>query len=271
MSRYRLTEEEILVAVADAAAMGFRTVVLQSGEDLHYASREIGRLIERIKSKYDLAVTLSLGERRREDYQLWRQAGADRYLLKHETAAARLFQHLKPDSNLKRRLQCIYWLKELGYQTGMGNMVGLPGQDLNILAEDIMLMRQFEAEMAGIGPFLPHPATPLKNAAAGSLELCLKTLAVARLCIPYAHLPATTALRTLTPGGDRLALNCGANVIMPNMTPLQVRSKYLIYPQKADIVDRPEAALKQIKTLLAETGRSPAQNYGHALKIGGGN
>jgi biotin synthase len=271
LPRYRLAEDEILQAVGKAAALGFRTVVLQSGEDLFYSAAAIARIIERIKQKHDLAVTLSLGERSREDYRVWREAGADRYLLKHETADERLFRFLKPGGDLRERVRCLHWLKELGYQTGSGNMVGLPGQSLATLAEDILLMRDLSVEMAGIGPFLPHHATPLKSAAGGTLELTLKTLAVTRLCLPGAHLPATTALCTLAPDGRRLALGCGANVIMPNLTPPGVRDKYLIYPQKSDITEQPELALAGITNLLAELARPPATGYGHAQNFSGGN
>ncbi|WP_034629506.1 [FeFe] hydrogenase H-cluster radical SAM maturase HydE [Desulfotruncus alcoholivorax] len=264
--RYRLTEQEILEAVKKARELGFRTVVLQSGEDLYYDAKTIAKLVETIKNRHDLAVTLSLGERSREDYLAWREAGADRYLLKQETADEHLFSIIKPDGNMQQRVQCLQWLKDLGYQTGSGNMVGLPGQTLATLAEDIILMRKLDVEMAGIGPFLPHPATPLKAAAPGSPALTLKTLAVTRLCLPQAHLPATTSLCTLTPDGRKLALNCGANVIMPNLTPAGVRDKYLIYPQKADIIEKPEAALNNIQALLTELARPPAQDYGHAKK-----
>ncbi|SFR16100.1 [FeFe] hydrogenase H-cluster radical SAM maturase HydE [Desulfoscipio geothermicus] len=269
LPRYRLTEQEIIEAVDNAAAMGFRTVVLQSGEDLYYTAANIARLIDRIKNKYDLAVTLSVGERGYADYKTWREAGADRYLLKQETVDEKLFQYLKPDSRLRERLQCLHWLKELGYQTGSGNMVGLPGQNPTTLAGDILFMRELEVEMAGIGPFLPHHDTPLKDAAPGGLELTLKTLAVARLCLPRAHLPATTALSTLTPGGRELALKSGANVIMPNLTPLHVRDKYLIYPQKSDIIEHPDRTLKNINKLLAELARPLAKDHGHACQITG--
>lgn len=269
IQRYRLTEREILNAVKTARELGFRTVVLQSGEDLYYDAPTIARLVETIKKRHDLAVTLSLGERGRDDYRDWREAGADRYLLKQETADEHLFSIIKPDGSLQQRVQCLRWLKDLGYQTGSGNMVGLPGQSLATLAEDISLMRELDVEMAGIGPFLPHHATPLKAAASGDLVLTLKTLAVTRLCLPQAHLPATTSLCTLTPDGRKLALNCGANVIMPNLTPAGVRDKYLIYPQKADIIEQPEAALKSIQALLAELARPLAQDYGHAKKTPG--
>lgn len=258
-----------MTAAEKVSGMGYRTVVLQSGEDLFYSASAIAGLIEQIKKRYDLAVTLSLGERGYEEYKIWRETGADRYLLKHETADTKLFRCLKPDSSLQNRLQCLYWLKELGYQTGSGNMVGLPGQNLCILAEDIMLLRQLDVEMAGVGPFLPHHDTPLKNAKAGSLELTLKTLAVTRLCLPFAHLPATTSLGTLAPNGRKLALSSGANVIMPNSTPPGVRYKYLIYPQKADIIEEPDQALDKINALLSDLGRPLAQGYGHAIKFWG--
>ncbi|WP_018084957.1 [FeFe] hydrogenase H-cluster radical SAM maturase HydE [Desulfurispora thermophila] len=271
LARYRLEDEQILAAADSAHRLGYRTVVLQSGEDPHYSAGKIARLVERIKEKYDLAITLSLGERSKEDYCLWRRAGADRYLLKQETADEALFRFLKPDTSLKQRLNCLYWLKELDYQVGSGNMVGLPGQSLSTLARDILLMRQLQVDMAGIGPFLPHPQTPLKDFPAGQLNLCLKTLAVARLSLPGAHLPATTALSTLHPSGRELALQWGANVIMPNLTPLAVRDKYLIYPQKADIIEEPEKTLVQINSLLARLNRPVAAGPGHAWRLTGGN
>ncbi|WP_449240634.1 [FeFe] hydrogenase H-cluster radical SAM maturase HydE [Desulfoscipio gibsoniae] len=266
LTRYRLTEQQILDAAGEAAALGFRTVVLQSGEDLYYTPTVIARIIERVKNKYDLAVTLSLGEHSRQTYKTWREAGADRYLIKQETADEQLFKRLKPDTSLSRRVQCLCWLGELGYQTGSGNMVGLPGQSLHTLARDILLMRKLDVDMAGIGPFLPHPATPLKNAAPGNLELTLKTLAITRLYLPQTHLPATTALCTLAKDGRRLALSGGANVIMPNLTPPAVRDKYLIYPQKADIGEKPARALADITALLADLGRPLAGDRGHAVK-----
>lgn len=269
LPRYRLSGLEILEAVEKAWALGLRTIVLQSGEDPLYDASLIAGLVDQIKGRYDLAVTLSLGQRSREEYRIWREAGADRYLLKHETADEKLYRRLKPGGSLWDRLQCLDWLKEIGYQTGSGNMVGLPGQDLEILAQDILTMRELEVEMAGVGPFLPHHDTPLKNAGAGSLELTLKVLAVTRLCLPYAHLPATTALGALAPDGRRQALNSGANVIMPNLTPPGVRDKYLIYPQKADIIEDTDQTLGKIKDLLAALARPLAHDHGHAIKFSG--
>ena len=266
LPRYRLAAEDILDAAGRAAGLGYRTVVLQSGEDPYYSVADIARLVEQIKARHDLAVTLSLGEHSREAYRTWRGAGADRYLLKQETSDPVLFEYLKPDGSLQKRLQCLHRLKELGYQTGGGNMVGLPGQTMATLAGDIALMRELDVEMAGIGPFLPHRDTPLRNAAPGKLEITLVTLAVARLCLPRAHLPATTSLGTLAPEGHKLALGCGANVIMPNLTPDGVRDKYMIYPQKADIKDDPVKAKKNIEVLLASLARPLATDYGHAFE-----
>lgn len=265
LPRYRLSLEDILEAAGRAAELGYRTVVLQSGEDPYFSTADVARLVEQIKARYHLAVTLSLGEHSRETYRTWREAGADRYLLKQETSDPELFRYLKPGDNLLQRLQCLLWLKELGYQTGSGNMVGLPGQTTATLARDIVVMREIDVEMAGIGPFLPHRDTPLGDAAPGGLEMTLKTLAVARLCLPRTHLPATTSLGTLAPEGHKLALGCGANVIMPNLTPAAVRDKYLIYPQKADIKDDPVQAKKKIEALLAALARPLAADYGHAV------
>ncbi|HBX23335.1 MAG TPA: [FeFe] hydrogenase H-cluster radical SAM maturase HydE [Desulfotomaculum sp.] len=265
LPRYRLVMADILDAAGRAASLGYRTVVLQSGEDPYYSAADIARLVEQIKARHDLAVTLSLGEHNRETYSTWRKAGADRYLLKQETSDPVLFEYLKPDGSLQKRLQCLLWLKELGYQTGSGNMVGLPGQTTATLARDIALMRELDVEMAGIGPFLPHQDTPLRSAAPGKLETTLVTLAITRLCLPRAHLPATTSLGTLTPEGHKLALGCGANVIMPNLTPAGVRDKYMIYPQKADIKDDPVKAKRDIEDLLASLARPLATDYGHAL------
>ncbi|TYO95361.1 [FeFe] hydrogenase H-cluster radical SAM maturase HydE [Desulfallas thermosapovorans] len=270
IARYRLSLDEILTTATEAVALGFRTVVLQSGEDLYYTPEDIARLVYSIKNKHDVAITLSLGEHRRENYRLWREAGADRYLLKHETANPELFRFLKPDTTFETRLRCLHWLKELDYQTGSGNMVGLPGQDLDTLARDVALLRDLDVEMAGVGPFLPHYATPLKDAAAGDPELTLKTLAVTRLCLPGAHLPATTALCTLATDGRKLALNAGANVIMPNLTPLDVRRQYQIYPQKSDMTEKPLETLTSIKKLLAGLARPLATSHGHAPKFTGG-
>lgn len=270
LSRYRLDPEEILEVAQRGAALGFKTIVLQSGEDFWYRREIIGEVVRCIKHDLGLAVTLSLGNRSYEDYAHWRAAGADRYLLKHETADAELFRQLRPNTSLADRLQHLHWLRELGYQVGAGNIVGLPGQTLDTLAQDLLLMWQLDAEMAGIGPFIPHPDTPLGESPAGSVEMTLKVLAVARLLLPLTHLPATTALATLHPEGRVRALACGANVIMPNIMPRKYRPDYAIYPGKAGIAQEPEESWQELLQLLARCGRKLAWGYGHSPKAGFG-
>lgn len=258
---YRLTPDEILAIARDAAQRGFKTIVLQSGEDPWYTSTELARLVDQIKS-LDVAVTLSLGEHSKQDYLLWRNAGADRYLLKHETSDPKLFAHLRPGTCLENRLESLYTLKLLGYQTGSGNMVGLPGQTPETLIGDLLLLQQLDVEMAGIGPFIPHPDTPLGHYPSGSIDLTLHVLALARHLLPYTHMPATTAIHTLHPEGRRLALQSGANVIMPNVTPMQYRTNYQIYPKNN--MRALEQELETLHSLLASLNRSISTDYGHA-------
>jgi biotin synthase len=271
LRRYRLTPGEILAAARKAAGLGLPTIVLQSGEDPHYTAPVLADIIRRLKEEVGVgAVTLSVGERSFEDYRLWREAGADRYLLKHETADAALFARLRPGTTLRDRLLRLKWLRELGYQVGSGNIVGLPGQSLETLAADILLMRELDVEMAGIGPFIPHPQTPLAKEPPGELELTLKVLAIARLLLPRAHLPATTALGTIHPAGRRLGLCFGANVIMPDTTPPPYRYYYQIYPGKAGLHEEMETTLVSLKNLIFSLNRRVGSGPGHAPKIQGG-
>jgi biotin synthase len=226
----------------------------------------MGELIVRIKEEIDLAVTLSLGDRTKNDYALLKKAGADRYLLKHETCDAGLFSYLRPGTDLDERLKRQVWLREIGFQLGSGNMVGLPGQSLESLAGDITLMIDMDVEMAGIGPFIPNKQTPLANAAGGSMEMSLKTLAAARLAMPGAHLPATTSLASIHPRGRVKALQCGANVIMPNMTPRRYRESYMIYPGKLGLQDTPEDSYNRALKAVNEAGRKVGRGFGHSLK-----
>lgn len=262
--RYRLEPAEIIAAAREAAARGIKTIVLQSGEDPYYTADMLAGIIQRLKEELAVAVTLSLGDRSREDYRLLRRAGADRYLLKHETADPGLFARLRPGTTLQGRLKRLYWLRELGYQVGSGNMVGLPEQTASILAEDILLLRELAVEMAGTGPFIPHPDTPLAGYPAGSLELTLKMLAVTRLVLPQTHLPATTALGSIHPDGRRRGLLCGANVIMPNVTPLAYRTRYQIYPGKTGRHTPPAEDVNAAKTLIQSLDRQAGTGYGHA-------
>ncbi len=266
LARYRLKPDEIIEGARETARLGCRTLVLQSGEDYFYSTDIMGELIVRIKEEIDLAVTLSLGDRTKNDYALLKKAGADRYLLKHETCDAGLFSYLRPGTDLDERLKRQVWLREIGFQLGSGNMVGLPGQSLESLAGDITLMIDMDVEMAGIGPFIPNKQTPLANAAGGSMEMSLKTLAAARLAMPGAHLPATTSLASIHPRGRVKALQCGANVIMPNMTPRRYRESYMIYPGKLGLQDTPEDSYNRALKAVNEAGRKVGRGFGHSLK-----
>lgn len=267
LPRYRMPPEEIVETARRAVKLGFKTVVLQSGEDPFYTTELLAEVVREIK-KAEVAVTLSVGERPPEDYQAWREAGADRYLLKFETSDSRLYARLHPGCSLDQRLRCLRSLKELGYQAGSGNIVGLPGQSVDTLAKDLLLMRLLRLEMAGIGPFIPHPGTPLGGYPAGSVELTLKVLALARLMLPWAHLPATTALGSLQQDGRQLGLKGGANVLMLNLTPAEYRRLYEIYPQKAEAAEEPEQLYRQYRDLVEGLGRPVAEDYGHGRLSG---
>ena len=235
VSRYRLTKEDILCCCEEGYETGFRTFVLQGGEDGWFTDDRMCDIIRSIKEKYpDCAVTLSLGERSRESYQRLFDAGADRYLLRHETADECHYRRLHPESlSLANRMRCLEDLKEIGYQTGCGIMVGSPGQTPETLAKDMLFMQEFNPEMVGIGPFLPHKDTPFREEAAGSVDLTLLCLALCRIMLPRVLMPSTTALGTVEAEGRKLGVLAGCNVIMPNLSPLEVRKKYMLYDNKA--------------------------------------
>ena len=232
--RYRLTPEEILSCAEDGYALGFRTFVLQGGEDGHFTDEVLIPVIREIKKRYpDCAVTLSLGERSRESYQALHNAGADRYLLRHETADRGHYARLHPPGmSFDRRMQCLRELKEIGYQVGCGFMVGSPGQTEKELAKDLKFIETFRPDMCGIGPFIPHHQTPFRNMPAGSAELTCFLLSVIRLMLPAVLLPATTALGTIHPRGREMGILAGANVVMPNLSPRGVRKQYELYDNK---------------------------------------
>lgn len=265
LPRYRLKPEEIIDGARETARLGCRTLVLQSGEDKYYSADALGEIIYRIKEELNLAITLSLGDRSKEEYAMFKKAGADRYLLKHETCDAGLFSYLRPGTLMEDRIIRLKWLRELGFQVGSGNMVGLPGQTLETIADDIILMRDMNIEMAGIGPFIPNEQTPLAKAAGGSLEMSMKTLAAARLAMPYTHLPATTSAASIHHSGRIKALKCGANVIMPNMTPLVYRERYKIYPGKIGVTDDPAQSYSRAIMDVQRAGRNISDGYGHSL------
>jgi len=231
LTRYRMSIKEIIETAEKAVKKGFKTVILQSGEDPYWNVQKLIQIVKEIK-KFDVAVTLSVGELSYKDYALLREAGADRYLLKFETSDKKLFSSLKPDTTFEKRIQCLKWIKELGYETGSGIMIGLPGQTIQSLGDDILLMKDLKLDMIGIGPFIPHPETPLKNAAVGNPLLSLKVLAIIRILLPKANIPATTALRTISPNLCEKAFYAGANVVMPDVTPEKYKKLYEIYPGK---------------------------------------
>ena len=234
VERYRLTKEEILECCRIGNNLGFKTFVLQGGEDPYFTDELLVEIITEIKAKYpDTALSLSLGERSYASYLAFKNAGADRYLLRHETANSEHYSRLHPKnlSSISRKA-CLRHLKQAGFQTGTGFMVGSPYQTVENLAEDMMFVAEFQPEMLGIGPFIPHEDTPFADFPAGNVELTLFILAISRLLLPKVLLPATTALGTLDPTGREKAILAGANVVMPNLSPLHVREQYMLYNNK---------------------------------------
>ena len=233
--RYRLTDGEILACCKYGHEKGFRTFVLQGGEDLHFSAEGLAKLISKIKELFpDCAVTLSLGERDYSTYKLWREAGADRYLLRHEAADFRLYEKLHPAAqSLENRKQCLFKLKDLGFQVGSGFMVGAPFQTIQDLAQDILFLQELKPHMIGIGPFVPHKATPFADKPAGNVELTLFLISLLRVIFPDALIPATTALNTLSSTGRIDGIRAGANVVMPNLSPQENRKKYDLYEGKS--------------------------------------
>ena len=232
--RYRLTAEEIFACAEEGYALGFRTYVLQGGEDLYFTDEVLCGIVRELKRRHpDCAVTLSVGERSRDSCRALYDAGADRYLLRHETADAGHYARLHPAvMSFENRMRCLRDLKEIGYQVGCGFMVGSPFQTPKLLAKDLKFVETFRPAMCGIGPFIPHRNTPFRNEKAGTAELTLFLLSVIRLMLPEVLLPATTALGTLHPRGRELGILAGANVVMPNLSPVSVRKKYELYDNK---------------------------------------
>ena len=232
--RYRLTEEEILACCRQGYELGFRTFVLQGGEDPYFTDEKICALVAEIRRGYpDCAITLSIGEKPRESYQAYFDAGADRYLLRHETADDAHYRKLHPaELSLANRKRCLYDLKDIGYQTGCGFMVGSPYQTIETLYADLQFIRKLQPQMVGIGPFIPQKDTPFGGEAAGTLAMTLRLLSIIRLMHPHVLLPATTALGTIHPQGRERGILAGANVVMPNLSPAGVREKYMLYDNK---------------------------------------
>lgn len=264
INRYRMTPDAIIAAARTGVALGYRTIVLQSGEDPAFSAAAIAAVIHALK-ELGLVVTLSLGERLPTEYQLWRQAGAERYLMRHETADPELYRRLHPGQSWQHRMRLLRILKELDYQVGTGFMVGLPGQSAETLLADLEYIQTLNAEMVGIGPFIPHPATPLGTAPGGTLRQTVLLVALARLTLPYALIPATTALGTIDPLGREAALQAGANVLMPNLTPVKYRSDYQIYPDKICIHETAADCGGCLAHRIEALGRAISNGPGHQL------
>ena len=234
LNRYRLSEEEIIDCCKSGYSLGFRTFVLQGGEDMYFSDDDYVRIISRIKSDYpDCAVTLSIGERSRQSYEKYYNAGADRYLLRHETADKAHYKRLHPEiMSFENRMRCIRDLKDIGYQTGIGFMVGSPFQSDESIYKDLLFIKETNPHMVGIGPFIPHRDTPFAEFARGSCNLTLRLLAIIRLMLPSVLLPATTALGTIDERGREKGILAGANVVMPNLSPVMHRKDYSLYDNK---------------------------------------
>ena len=254
--RYRLNKEEILDCCAQGYSLGFRTFVLQGGEDSYFTDERMADIISSIKSEYpDCAVTLSLGERSRKSYEIMFRAGADRYLLRHETADAGHYGRLHPpELSLENRKKCLYELKEIGYQVGCGFMVGSPYQNTDCIIEDLKFIRELKPHMVGIGPFIPHKDTPFRNMPGGGLELTLKLISILRLMDPNLLLPSTTALGTIDIAGREKGILAGANVVMPNLSPKTVRKKYTLYDNKICTGEEAAECIICLKRRLAGIG-----------------
>jgi len=231
--RYRLSKEQILECAELGDKLGYKTYVLQGGEDPYYTDEVMVDIISSIKEKFPYnAITISIGERSYESYKRMFDAGADRYLLRHETASEELYNTLHPNASFKNRRRCLRDLKEIGYQVGTGFMIGLPGQSNKDLVKDLLYLKEINPEMCGIGPFIPHKDTPLREFSGGTVEKTVILLAIIRLLLPTVLLPATTALGTIHPLGREQGLKAGANVVMPNLSPTNVREKYSLYDGK---------------------------------------
>lgn len=261
LERYRLSIEEAYDFAKKAKEYGYKTVVLQSGEDSYYSVERLVKLLQDIK-KLDLAITLSIGERTFEEYKAFKEAGADRYLIRIETTDKELYKKMHPNMSFENRVRCLKDLKALGYEVGTGCLVGLPEQTIDSLANDILFFKEIDADMIGIGPFIPNQNTPLKDAKGGTFEMALKVMALTRILLPTINIPATTAMETLNPNGRLIALQSGANVVMPNVTEGNYRRKYEIYPGKICVGDTPAQCRGCISGKIQSIGRTVSTDYG---------
>lgn len=261
--RYRLTLEDILQCCSVGYTLGYRTFVLQGGEDPYFTDDRMVEIIHSIKDKYpECAITLSIGEKPYESYKKYFDAGADRYLLRHETASKRLYESLHPNMSFENRIRCLYNLKEIGFQVGAGFMVGLPNQSNEDIVEDLMFLKKLQPHMVGIGPFIPHKDTILSKEKAGSLKATVTLLCIIRLLLPSVLLPATTALGSIHPLGREKGIKAGANVVMPNLSPTNVRAKYTLYDGKICIGDEAAECRRCIENRIIKAGFSVDMSRG---------
>ena len=267
LKRYRLTEEEILSCCEQGYALGFRTFVLQGGEDLYFTQEKMTHIICSMREKYpDCAITLSIGEREREEYEAYFAAGANRFLLRHETANEAHYRTLHPaELDLNHRKACLRNLKKIGYQVGSGIMVGSPGQTAEHLAEDLLFLKELNPHMIGIGPFIPQKDTPFREEKAGTLELTLFLLGLLRLMLPKVLLPSTTALSTIHPDGRKMGIRAGANVVMPNLSPQENRKLYSLYDNKRSMGDEAAEGLALLKAETESIGYRVVSARGDSL------
>lgn len=261
VQRYRLEPDVIIDFAKKAASYGYKTFVLQSGEGNIYTLDEMLFIISELK-KFDVAITLSIGEKTEEEYKAYKDAGADRFLLRIETTDKELYKKLHPNMSHENRINCLKTIKKLGFETGTGCLIGLPEQTLESLADDILFFKELGADMIGVGPFIPNEDTPLKDEKVGSFELALKVMAITRLLLPDINIPATTAMETLNPEGRLIALQSGANVVMPNVTEGEYRALYKLYPGKICVNDSPAHCRGCITGKIHSIGRTVSKEHG---------
>ena len=267
IARYHLSKEEMLECCYNGYTLGYRTFVFQGGEDGFFSDETLVEVIETLKNKYsDIAITLSLGERGKSSYKRLYDAGADRYLIRHETINKELYEKLHPNMSYENRLQSLYDLKEIGYQVGSGFLIGLPGLKLKDYAKDLVFLKELNPHMVGIGPFIPHEDTPLKDCVGGTSYDTITLLAIIRLLIPEVLLPATTALGTIDKNGREKGFKAGANVIMPNLSPMDCRKKYSLYNGKVFLGNESAEEKERIEKSVIEAGFIPVLKRGDNIK-----
>lgn len=265
IDRFRMNPDEVIETARVIANIGIRSITLQSGEDPEYDTDQISYIIYSIKQFADVIITLSLGDRSFEEYKTWRYAGADRYLLKHGTNIPKAYT-LIHQKNFRDRLNDIDFLKSLGYQIGCGNLIGLPMQTMDDIADDLLFCKQMDIDMASFSPFIPSPNTPFRNKPVGSVEITLKAIAIARILLKNCHIPATTSIATIDTLGREKALRVGADVIMPNFTPKAYREKYCIYPNKRFVIDDPISNASYYQHMILSMGRKVSNSMGDSYK-----